>query len=108
MRPGRAKQLPAPAMQAPSTSTLRAPLSLHIDRLVLDGLPIANGELAQLQASLVAELTSLFASGRLHAELRDGVSLPRLRLDEIRLRDAAAPEQIGRQIARVLHRGVSS
>jgi len=66
---------PAPAATEPQAPALpsRAPLSLHIDRLVLDGLPVGGAERGQLQAAMVAELESLLASGALGAELRGPV-----------------------------------
>jgi hypothetical protein len=53
----------------------------------------------------MAELERLFGSGALRSELRQGMSAPRLLLQDIRLQDGASPEQIGRQIAQALYRG---
>lgn len=101
---------PALAATEPQASGMssHAPLSLHIDHLVLDGLPVGGGERGQLQAAVVAELENLLASGALNAELRGAGALQRLRLDDIRLHAGAGAEQIGRQIALALHKGIGS
>jgi len=83
-----------------------APLSLRIDRLVLDGLSPGTGGGERLCAALEAELRSLFASGALHPELRHGGAQPRLRMEADGLRDGADPERLGRGIAAALHRGI--
>lgn len=88
------------AAPAPQQGSLR----LHIDRIVLNQLPLHRSEQGPVRAAVVAELELLFGTGALRPELRQGFSTPGLRLGDIRLRDGGSPEQIGLQIAQALYR----
>jgi hypothetical protein len=106
---GKLNQPPRPVAMKPQNpaSAQRVPVSLHIERLVLDGLSVAGAERGQLHDAVVAELETLFTKGLLSPELRPA-ALQSLRLDDIRLQRGAAAEQIGVQIARALHGGIGS
>lgn len=83
-----------------------APLSLRIDRLVLDGLSPEAGGSERMRVALEAEIAALFASGALHPALRAGGALPQLRIDAAGLREGDNAEQLGRSIAGALHQGI--
>jgi hypothetical protein len=75
-------------------------INLHIERLVLDGLPIRRSQGALVQAAVEAELAHLLAEGGLASSLQSGGAVP------MQLAEEAKPAQIGRQIARAVHRGL--
>ncbi len=80
-------------------------IELHIERLILDGLPIERSQGPHLQAAVEAELTRLLASG-LSPELIAGGAVPSVPAGNISLAGQSSPAQLGRQIARAVHRGI--
>jgi hypothetical protein len=76
-------------------------ISLHIERLVLDGLPLRDGHGPALQAALEAELSRLLEQHGL-AELSGG-AVPQLNAAAIQLSPDAPPARWGAQIAQSLH-----
>jgi hypothetical protein len=73
-------------------------INLHIERLMLDGLSVASGEAALVQAAVEAELgrlltSSLFASASSFAEARVAGG-------EIHLRPGASARDLGVEIGR--------
>lgn len=80
-------------------TTQRRAISLHIERLVVDGLPLTEAQAARLQASVERELARLIAErgdpgawGGADAGRR-GAPAPVVRWD------AARPHQLGRALA---------
>jgi len=96
------------AANAPPNAPPMGPLALHIERLVLEGLPLAPADQARFQAVLEAELARLLADRVLHQELRGGVALPGLRLDLGPLPAGFGPEPFARALARTLQRGIGA
>jgi hypothetical protein len=97
-----------PARAPRATSPTAAPaMSLHIDRLVLEGLPLPRNAGPRLQAALGAELGRLFAGAALRSDLRAGVALDVLRLDGVTLDATAGAERLGEQLARALFSGLA-
>jgi hypothetical protein len=82
-------------------------IALHIERLVLDGLPVTSPEGARVRAAVERELAAMLANG-LTPELRHGGALPRLGAPDITLGPRERPDAIGRHIARSLHAGIGS
>jgi hypothetical protein len=76
---------------------------VHIERLVLDGLPIERREGVAVQAAVEAELTRLLAEGGIAAALRSGGALPGVHGGAITLAHAAQPTGIGQQIAQSVY-----
>ena len=91
----------AMAAPAPQQGLLR----VHIDRLVLDQLPLHRSEQGRVRDAAVAELELLLGTGALRPEFHQGISMPALRLGDIDMREGASPEHIGRQVAHALYRG---
>lgn len=78
-------------------------IRLHIESLILDGLPVNGVEaVAHLRAALEAELVRLFTAGDL-GPLQTGKAVARLRAAEIKLAPATKPAQLGEQIAQSVH-----
>jgi hypothetical protein len=80
-------------------------LNLHIERLILDGLPVPAGQGALVQAAVETELARLLADGNL--ESRTGGAFANLSTRPIQLPHDTNPADLGRQIARAVHRGLT-
>lgn len=81
-------------------------ISLHIERLVLDGIPLGPGQGPLLQAAVEAELTRLLANGGLSDALQSGGALYNVRTAGIQLADGGSPAQLGEQIAGAVYGGI--
>jgi len=79
---------------------------LHIERLILDGIPLEAGSAARLQGAVESELGRLLAAGGLSAQLQNGGALPSVQAVSIQLATQADPQQLGGQIAQAVYRGV--
>ncbi len=81
----------------------RMRINLHIERIVLDGLPVAPHERGSVLAALENELTRLLAVGGLSPDLASGGAMPRLPTNPIQLNSDIMPAGIGEQIAGAVH-----
>ena len=73
-------------------------VKVHIERLVLEGLPLAPGDSAAVGASLEADLTSLIAAGGLAGQIRNGAAVPRLRGTDLQVAPGSS-SRLGKHIA---------
>lgn len=80
-------------------------IHLHIERLVLEGLPLSQGDGPLLQAALESELTRLMGDG-LSPELAEGATVSRLKAQGIDVAPSDGPEAIGRKIAGSVYGGL--
>jgi hypothetical protein len=81
-------------------------INLHIERLILDGLPIERNRAAHVQAVVEAELTRLFTENGIASHLQtDGVT-PSLIANAIQLTIGGSPTQMGTQIAQSVYSGI--
>ena len=80
---------------------------LHIEQLVLDGLPIASGQGALVQAVFQAELAQLLSDGGLAHGLQEDATLPHVRADAIQS-TSGDPIQLGQQIARSVYGSIGN
>ena len=80
-------------------------IHLHIERLVLDGLPITSHQGVHVQRAVETELARLLTEGGVGSELAAGGALPSLRAGNIRLTNGATPAQLGRQIGQAVYGG---
>ena len=78
-------------------------LKLHIERLVLDGLPLKPGEERLVQAALEAELTRLLVAGGLAEAWQAGGAVPTLPAVSAPVSQGASPAVIGRQVAQSVY-----
>jgi hypothetical protein len=78
-------------------------INVHIERLILDGLPIERRDGAIVQAAVEAELTQLFNSGQLSPALLASSMVPGLRAAAIELKETVSPTDLGQQIAQTVH-----
>lgn len=78
-------------------------IELHIERLVLDGLP-AEGSSAALREAIQMELARLLRSHGLSHELTGGIAVPRVRGGAVSVEHQ--PTKLGQTIARAVHEGI--
>ncbi len=83
-------------------------IEVHIERLILDGLPIERSQGPYLQAAVEAELTRLLAENGLAPDLQSGGAVPKVWTNGIQLALGSGPIQIGTQIARSVYGGIGN
>jgi hypothetical protein len=81
-------------------------INLHIERLVLDGLPIARSQGVLVQRAVETELARLLAADGLSPGLLGGGVLPHVPAIDIQLTSGNDSTVIGRQIAQSVHGGI--
>jgi hypothetical protein len=81
-------------------------INLHIERLILDGLPVSALQGPAVRAALERELARALAAGGLPGQWGMGGAVPRLPMQQFNLAPGERPDAIGRHIARSLHRGI--
>ena len=84
-------------------------ITIHIERLILDGLPIAPVRPYQrrtLQAAFEAELTRLIMNGELAFDLRTGGMRKQLPAGVLALNADEAVETLGKKLAQAVYRGI--
>jgi hypothetical protein len=74
-------------------------INLHIDRLVLDGLPVTDGDGARVRAAVVAELARLLAGGG----LAPSTSLAEARVAAGEIHPGGGAGELGRAIGRQIY-----
>jgi len=82
-------------------------IHLHIERLVLDGLPVERGQGAHVQAAIEAELSRLFADRGVPSGLASGGAIPALDGGSFDVAPDARPDRIGVQVAQAVYGGLS-
>jgi hypothetical protein len=87
-----------PPTLAPNAGTSRGNVSLHIERLVLDGFALTAGQMAQVQAAVQHELKTMFE--RDGAGALPGTAVSRVAAPAIRISHPLRAADLGRQIAR--------
>ena len=68
-------------------------IRIHIERLILDGLPITHSQGPLVQAAVEAELTRLFTENGLAESFRAGGAVPSIRADAIQLTSGSIPRR---------------
>jgi hypothetical protein len=79
---------------------------LHIDRLVLDGLPVTGAESPRLRRALARELSRLLASGGVAPSLSGGTALPQVAAARLTTTGREKPDALGRKIAHAVYAGI--
>jgi len=74
-------------------------IHFHIERLVLDGLPLEAGEVHGFQAAFCEQLRTLLRTDALPAALSSGGAYPKLRAEAIRFPAEGAAASVGQQSA---------
>ena len=81
-------------------------VNVHIERLILDGLPIVRGQGALVQREVEAELSRLLAIDGVSPSLLGGGALPRIPAGAIQLTKDVSAAALGQQIARAVYGGI--
>jgi len=81
-------------------------INLHIERLILDGLPVASNQGPLVQAALEAELARLLGVNGLSRELRAGGAVPEVAAGPLQLTTESTPSKLGQQIAQAVYGGI--
>ena len=82
-------------------------INVHIERLVLHGLPVAPHQGPLVQAAVEAELTRLLLGAGLAPAMQStGGAVPSVSTPGIQLKSDSSPAQIGQQIARAVYGGI--
>ncbi|MBF2065981.1 MAG: hypothetical protein IGS39_16400 [Calothrix sp. C42_A2020_038] len=81
-------------------------INIHIDRLVLDGLPIPHSQRPMLQAAIEAELGRLLVAGQLAPGLLAGGRVPNLSGGNIQLTQESNLTLLGQQVAQAVYGGL--
>lgn len=84
----------------------RKHIRIHIERLILDGLPLAHRDRPRLQASIEEELARLLSEGTLAFDLRAPGMFPRLTGGTLELTGNDDQRLLGKQIAQAVYRGI--
>ena len=81
-------------------------IHVHIERLVLDSLPVGRGDGRVIDAAVRRELGTLLAGSGLSREFRQGTAIPVLRAGALRFQPGARPAALGRAVAQEVHRAI--
>ncbi len=82
-------------------------IELHIERLILDGLPIEQRHSKEVKAAVEAGLTRLLTENGLSTEGIVGGAVPLLRAEAIQLTNEVGATQLGAQIAQSVYGGIN-
>lgn len=81
-------------------------IELHIDRLVLEGLPLESRHGPHLRQAIESELHRLLQAQGLSADLQTRQSLRRVQAPTIQLGGSEQPQSLGQQIAQSIYSGI--
>jgi hypothetical protein len=82
-------------------------INLHIERLVLDGLPITRHQGGQIQAAIETELARLLSTPGFASQLNSGYAVPAMKANPINLSPQSDVEQMGSQIAQSVYHSIN-
>lgn len=82
-------------------------LNLHIERLILDSLPVERRASAAIQAAVEVELHRLFAAGDLSMVQTMNVAVPRIAANPLELSSAIEPKELGAQVAQSVYQSIN-
>jgi hypothetical protein len=80
-------------------------VNLHIERLLIDGLPVGAHQGPRIETALAAELKRLVAEGGLSERIAAGRSEPLIRAGPIGV-PAAQGDRLGAQIGQAVYGGI--
>jgi hypothetical protein len=81
-------------------------INLHIERLILDGVPFETRNRTLLQSAIETELVRLLTENNIASNWQTGGAMPDMRADAIQLAPQHTPAQLGRQIAGSIYGGI--
>ena len=81
-------------------------VSLYIDRLILDGLPLSEASGPHVQAAIETELARLISVGGVSPTFAGDRVVPSLRGGDVQMTAGGGDADLGRQIAGALYGGI--
>lgn len=96
----------SPGTAAVAAQAPRAGVSVHIDRVVLEGFRFGVLEQAGLASAMQVELSRLLSAHGFAASPLCAVASPRLDAGELRVAQGSSAQRLGRAIAQSLYRGL--
>jgi hypothetical protein len=81
-------------------------INVHIERLVLEGLPLSRAHGPLVRRAVEAELARLLATSGVAPELRSPGTIPRAQGSPVQYASESGPRQLGTQIAQSVHAGL--
>ena len=81
-------------------------ITLHIERLILDGIAVPHRHRPIVQAAMEEELARLLALDGLSIDFQQSYVQQRLSAGVLELKDTDEPATLGRNIARAVYRGI--
>lgn len=81
-------------------------INVHIERVILEGLPVTALQGPQVQRAVEGELARLLTTGGLSDELRGGIAVPHVLAGAMELGPRTRPAELGRGIAGAVYRGI--
>jgi len=81
-------------------------INLHIERLILDGVPFESRNRALLQTAIETELARLLTQNDAPSNWQSGGATPSVRADTIQIMPQNTPAQLGEQIAGGIYQGI--
>jgi hypothetical protein len=85
----------------------RSNIHLHIERLILDGLPLDRSQGPHVQAAVEAELARLLTVNGLGEQFQSGGAVPSVRAPEMQITNNGST-QIGQRIAQSVYDGIGN
>jgi hypothetical protein len=83
-------------------------INLHIERLILDGLPLERSQGPHVQAVVEAELARLLTANGLGEQFQSGGAVPSVRAAGIQLESGSSSIELGQQIAQSVYGGLGN
>jgi len=81
-------------------------IEVHIERLVLEGLPVSGQDRGRVHAAVVTELSRLIRAQGIVPGLQAGGAAASVRADDMRVDRQPSPRRLGTQIARAVYGGL--
>jgi hypothetical protein len=81
-------------------------VDLHIERMILEGLPIERRDRAVVEKVVQSELARLIGEGGLKPAITSGGATPFVKGGNMLLTNSIHPKNIGRQIANAVYGGI--
>jgi hypothetical protein len=96
-----------PRAVAPAAREKHSGVSLHIERLVIEGVPLGPGQASRMQAAVERELARLIAANGLSPGIITVGALPFIGVGGIQLSSALNAQRLGGQIAQAVYSGLA-
>ena len=83
-------------------------IALHIERLILEGIPLGGGGTRELRVAVEMELSRLLSQRGLAAPLMAGGAVAGIPAPAIQLQGGESPAALGRHIAGAVYGGIGT